>query len=64
MREKIPFIPLAMFVLLSFLAAEASPADTPGLLEQAETHVEDGAHEQAEALYQQVLAQHPGTDYA
>lgn len=64
MRNKIPLMPLGMFILLCFLAAEACMADAPALLEQAQAAVNSGAYEQAEAIYRQVIADYPGTYYA
>jgi len=51
-------------VLLVFPLSSLSFADTRAQLEQAETLLEKGQYEQAEAIYKQILTDHPGTDYA
>jgi tetratricopeptide (TPR) repeat protein len=47
-----------------FLSALAVSADPSGQLEQAEQLLKKGQYEQAEAIYQEVAADYPGTDYA
>lgn len=64
MREKIPFLSLALFVLLSVALPGKVLGDASTQLEQAEKLANDGNYEQAEAVYKQVIEGNPGTEYA
>jgi tetratricopeptide (TPR) repeat protein len=50
--------------LLIFCITATVLADAPAQLRQAETFAKNGRYEQAEALYQQIVTENPGTDYA
>jgi tetratricopeptide (TPR) repeat protein len=67
MRKRILFpavILLSVLMFLTFLPAPAVSAGPSGQLEQADQLFNKGQYEQAEAIYQQVAADYPGTDYA
>jgi len=64
MHKQTIFIPLVMFWLVLFQTNSKCFADASAQLQQAETFQKNGQYEQAEALYQQVIAQYPSTDYA
>jgi tetratricopeptide (TPR) repeat protein len=57
------FAPVVCAVLILQLAC-LSFAGGPAQLEQAETLLKKGQYEQAETIYQQVIAGYPGTDDA
>lgn len=59
MREKIPFLSLALFVLLSFALPGKVLGDASTQLEQARTHEKNKQYNQAEQIYQQILASSP-----
>ena len=64
MVKKILFTSLALFGLLFFEMAEECFADASAQFEQAETYKKKGQHDQAEAIYKQVVRDYPGTEYA
>jgi TolA-binding protein len=57
---RIWFLCLFLLFTLTSLAFAGGPAQ----LEQAETLLEKGQYEQAEAIYKQIVTAYPGTDYA
>ncbi len=64
MVKKILFISLALFALLFSGMAEECFADVSAQLEQAEAYVDDKYYEQAEKIYETIIIDYPGSDYA
>ncbi len=55
---------LVVFGLLFFGTAGVCFADVSAQLKQAETHRNDGNYAEAKAIYQSILTNYPGTDFA
>lgn len=53
-----------LFVLLFLGLTGQLFANVSALFEQAEQYAKNGQHEQAEAIYHEIVADYPGTDYA
>ena len=64
MSTKTLFMASVLSAFLLFMATELCSAGTSELLVQAESYIEQGKYEQAEAIYQQIVKDFPGTDEA
>ena len=64
MSTKTFLISTVLFGVLLLVAAGLYFAGTSELLEQAQTYKQEGNYEQAEAIYQQIVSNYPGTDDA
>lgn len=64
LRKKNLFVSLVLSGLLLSQMADEAFADASVQLEQAETYMEDGKYEQAEAIYKAIVTDYPGADDA
>jgi len=64
MSTKTFLISTVLFGVLLLVAAGLYFAGTSELLEQAQIYKQEGNYEQAEAIYQQIVSNYPGTDDA
>lgn len=64
MVKKILLLSPVLFGLLLLQLTGESSQDAPAQLEQAETYQRQGQYEQAEEIYQQIVTDYPGTEYA
>ena len=63
MVKKVLLLSLALSSLFVFVTSSSS-TDPAAQLEQAETYMKNGQYQQAEEIYQQVVMDYAGTDYA
>lgn len=64
MVKKVLLLSPVLFGLLLLELGGGASEDASAQLEQAETYQRQGQYEQAEEIYQQIVTDHPGSDYA